>query len=826
MSRALVLVLVVVCAMTEAPARATEGVRPVESAVLEAGTMRARIDHEGAHFSIGGAMRTSAIGRSQMHALALGATSIVEATVHTDRGLVDEWWRAVPSGLEHGLTISERPPGDGELRIAIALDGLTAHARSGDAIELVAADGSIATYSHLVVLDADGAVVHARLTANASSIAITIDDATARYPLIVDPILAAAQEAELMASDTATNAELGGSVALDATGTRAVVGAQDHASNTGAVYVFVRTGTSWAQEALLTASDAATGNSFGCAVAIDATGTRIVVGAYGRSSLTGAAYVFVRTGTSWAQEAELTARGGDTFDRFGSSVAIDAMGIRALVGAEGRSAETGFGNTGAAYVFVRTATSWAQESELTASDAAGNASFGHAVAIDSTGARGIFGAPGHASGAGAAYVFSRVGSNWTQDAELVAPDGAANDSFGASVAIGATRALVGAPLHASNTGAAYAFAEMATSWTLEAEVTASDGAANDRFGDAVALDATGARGLVGAGGASTAGAAYVIMRAGTSWTQQLELTASDRIANDDFGSAVALDSMGMRALVGANLRASLTGAAYVFTVHPDEDGVPCTSGASCVSGHCVEGVCCDSACGGGFGGTSCSSCLATNTGGVDGTCAPLSASIAPTVTCRAAIDAHCDVAEVCSGASTSCPTDAFAPAGTVCHAAPTCFAQCSGASGACPTTPVAAATVCRASAGACDLAESCDGTSTSCPADGLASTATVCRASTASCDPAEHCDGTSTTCPTDVTMCTADSGARDAGTDAGVDAASAIDASRTTDASVPNVDAATTPPPVAGSCGCRAGSSRAGTGLWLLLALALLRRRR
>lgn len=126
-------------------------------------------------------------------------------------------------------------------------------------------------------------------------------------------------------------------------------------------------------------------------------------------------------------------------------------------------------------------------------------------------------------------------------------------------------------------------------------------------------------------------------------------------------------------------------------------GAACVSGGECVSGFCVDGICCNTSCGGGVAGQSCQSCNALFTGGANGSCQIAS----PGVVCRPDAGGGCDLAESCSGSSTACPADGFRPAGIVC----------------------------RAASSPCDLAETCAGTTASCPANGYASAATLCRAS-------------------------------------------------------------------------------------------------
>jgi hypothetical protein len=281
-------------------------------------------------------------------------------------------------------------------------------------------------------------------------------------------------------------------------------------------------------------------------------GSTAFVSAIGLNSFAGAAYVFVRTGTAWTQQAELTATDTAPDNQLGTSAAIS--GSTAVVGAD---AENTF--TGAAYVFVRTGTTWTQQAKLTASDAATNDDFGTSAAI--TGSTVLVGAIGHNS-TGAAYVFVRSGTAWTQQAELTDGDTGTFDDFGTSVAISGSTAVVGALQKNSFTGAAYVFVRSRAVWSQQAELTATDGVSGDAFGTSVAI--SGSTVLVGADGHnSNAGAIYVFGRSGTIWTQQDELAAADAAANNYFAFSVAISNS--TAVVGVLSRISNTaGAAYVF----------------------------------------------------------------------------------------------------------------------------------------------------------------------------------------------------------------------------------------------------------------------
>ena len=376
----------------------------------------------------------------------------------------------------------------------------------------------------------------------------------------------AIQQAKLTAGDAQTGDYLGYSVAVS--GDTVVVGAygeDDGGDYAGAAYVFVRSGGVWSQQARLVAGDAQANDQFGLSVALD--GDTVLIGAYGKSAGAGAAYVFVRSGGVWSQQAKLVAGDAAAYDWFGQSVALD--GDTALVGANGE--DDGGIDAGAAYVFVRGGGSWSQQAKLVAGDAAAGDGFGRSVALD--GDTALVGAPYEDEGgsvAGAAYVFVRSGGSWGQQEKLTAADTAADDYFGWSVALDGDTALVGAPLEDSvgfDAGAAYVFVRGGGSWSQQAKLVAGDAAADDYFGWSVALD--GDTALVGAlredDGGSAAGAAYVFVRGGGIWSQQAKLVAGDAEAWDQFGWSVALD--GDTAVVGAPYEddgGTDAGAAYVF----------------------------------------------------------------------------------------------------------------------------------------------------------------------------------------------------------------------------------------------------------------------
>src|SRR6266542_1517326 len=270
-----------------------------------------------------------------------------------DGAKLSEWYVNRAEGLEQGFTIP-RAPGKrraGEkLNLWLRLSG-DLKARSADKGQAILLDGRGAgaglRYDGLKAYDAIGRGLESRMKLSGDRVKIEVMDETAVYPVTIDPTLS--QEAKLTAGDAASGDQFGAAVGIS--GETAVVGApvDDTAAgpNAGSAYVFVRSGTGWSQQAKLTASDAAAGDIFGFSVAV--TGDTVVVGASGDNMLAGSAYVFVRSGTGWSQQAKLTASDAASGDRFGDAVGIS--GDTAVVGAQFGDTNAG-SNAGSAYVFV------------------------------------------------------------------------------------------------------------------------------------------------------------------------------------------------------------------------------------------------------------------------------------------------------------------------------------------------------------------------------------------------------------------------------------------------------------------------------------------
>jgi uncharacterized repeat protein (TIGR01451 family) len=491
-----------------------------------------------------------------------------EGRLEYRRDVITEWYRDTALGVEQGFTISESPQGNGKLVLHLDLStDLEGHLNEDESgIFFAAADGLVLHYDNLKAFDANGVELEAKMVYSPAQVVIHVDDRGAAYPITIDPIISLEQK--VVAMDGAAGDNLGYSVAID--GDTAVVGAInddiDANANQGSAYVFVRIGTTWTQQAKLTASDGATGDNFGWSVAISE--DTVLVGVRNSdvsAADQGAVYVFVRSGTTWTQQAKLTASDAEASDVFGWSVAL--AGDTALVGAQWDNFGSN-GDQGSAYIFVRSGTTWTQQVQLTASDGAAGDTFGNSVALSDNTA--LVAAQQDDSARGSVYVFVRSGTTWTQQQKLAGS--AAGDQFGQSVALSGNTALVGAPnedISGNNEqGAAYIFTRNVTIWSQQAKITALDGTWGDYFGNSVAL--SGDTALVGAdqsddGVQADQGAAYLFGRSGTAWTQQLKLIASVRAENDNLGWSVALsDDTALVGAVGANAD---QGAAYFYQAY-------------------------------------------------------------------------------------------------------------------------------------------------------------------------------------------------------------------------------------------------------------------
>ena len=379
----------------------------------------------------------------------------------------------------------------------------------------------------------------------------------------------------IKASNTGASDAFGHSVALSADGLTLAVGAiweasaafdggvvqsDDSAPGAGAVYVFNRTGWMWTQQAFLKARSRDARDYFGVSVALSADGDTLAVGAYEEDSSArgvdgdqssnatpgaGAAYVFTRSGETWAEQAYLKASNAGAHDYFGYSVALSPGGDTLAVGAYGEdSSAKGVGgdqanddseNSGAAYVFIRTRATWTQQAYLKASDASFHGYFGDAVALSRDGSLLAVGAPG----AGTIHLFNSTAAGWVQEATIKSSSSGVSDGLGRTVALSQQGSTLAAVASGGAYDDVYVFGRADTGWVKQQRITDAMSAALSSDGAMLAV------------GKVKEGIVSVFTRTDTAWSQQEPIEAYGRDAGSAFGFSLAFSADGGTLSIGA-----------------------------------------------------------------------------------------------------------------------------------------------------------------------------------------------------------------------------------------------------------------------------------
>jgi hypothetical protein len=384
---------------------------------------------------------------------------------------------------------------------------------------------------------------------------------------------------ELQRVDAGSDKQLyggfGTSVAISDDGDYFVVGAAetiDDDDAVGAAYVFHWNGSSWDQQARLTAPDGEAWDQFGSDVDISSDGDYIVVGAHQKGKVTysyGEAHVFSRSGTTWSHQQELTGNGAVNGSLFGCSVAIDSDGETVIVGAKYDGTtdheDPPLWKRGEAYIYTRSGSTWTEQANIYADDwddADDGIIFG--AAVDICGDYVVVGAREadcDDDDEGAVYIFKWENSAWDQKHKLYAEYGDDQDWFGFSVAVDgdANTIVVGARQdddEGTDAGAAYVFTKNILGvWSQHDKVTASDGSGGDHFGRRVAIASDGASILVGAPltniimQGTDFGKAYYYSRDTNSWSEDFIIEADDKAKEDQFGLDVCMSADGEYAVI-------------------------------------------------------------------------------------------------------------------------------------------------------------------------------------------------------------------------------------------------------------------------------------
>jgi hypothetical protein len=325
---------------------------------------------------------------------------------------------------------------------------------------------------------------------------------------------------------------------------------QPEANQRGAVYVFRRDNGVWTQTQKLLASDASDYSNFGSSLAFD--GSTLMVAALnanvGDVSQQGAVYSFSFVGDSWIETDKFSASDGASSEAFGSAVAV--QGNTAVIGA--LNATVGVNTSqGKAYIFTLADGIWSQTQILAAADGSANDRFGQSVAFD--GVSILVGAPTlpyNSAHGGFVYAFESTGDAWSQSDKLVPDDTAVSDQFGYSVSLDGNNALIGSVGYQFARGSVYAFSRPDGAWHQVQKIMPEASSSGDQFGNAIAMK--GSTALVGAQASATdqgKGRAFALSEASGEWNLPSELEQVVPGTLDLFGTAVAFD--GISFMVGA-----------------------------------------------------------------------------------------------------------------------------------------------------------------------------------------------------------------------------------------------------------------------------------
>lgn len=508
---------------------------------------------------------------------------------------VDEWYVNGPLGLEQGFTVSRAVASDASrsLTLSVAISGNVQPSLSADrtTIRLAHNGGPSLSYGELSARDASGRALTSRLTLHGTTVTIEVDASRARYPVTIDPLIGQGEQRPLPSGET-EDGQFGFSIALSADGSTALVGAPADNGFAGAAWMFTRIGSTWTQQGpKLTVNEATNAEEeeqcaaevnecgFGRSVALSADGDTALIGAPRANGAQGAAWVFIRSGSTWSQFGPKLTGGieaaGD--GSFGRSVALSGDGDTALVGAP----RDGAGH-GAAWAFARSASGFlAQGARLTPSDELGVGFVGRSVALSFDGSTGLIGGPGDDHYKGAVWALARVGGELaTQGAKLTGGgEEAGKGRYGYSVSLSADgdTGLVGARSDAEGRGAAWALVRSSSGWSQQGpKLTAEGELGEGQFGYSSALSSDGSTALIGAPhDDSPVGAAWTFTRSDGGWTQQAkQLPGGEEADRAAFGMGLALSGDAGTALIGAPREARRLGGVWAYLGPPSSANPP------------------------------------------------------------------------------------------------------------------------------------------------------------------------------------------------------------------------------------------------------------
>ena len=382
----------------------------------------------------------------------------------------------------------------------------------------------------------------------------------------------AQQGPKLVGSGAVANASQGYSVAISADGNTAIAGSYSDNNGAGAVWIYTLSNDTWVQQGSKLVGTGATGNALqGHSVSISSDGNTAIIGGHSDNSGAGAVWVFTRSGGVWSQQgSKLVGTGAVGNASQGWSVSLSADGNTAIIG--GYTDNSG---AGAAWVFTRTGGVWSQQgSKLVGTGATGNAAQSWSVCLSFDGGTAIVGGYDDNTGAGAAWIYKRSGSTWTQQGfKLVGTGAIGKAAQGSSVSLSSegNTAIIGGYKDNNQAGAAWVFTRSVIGvWLQQGSKLVGTGAiGNASQGSSVSVSFTGNTVIIGGyKDNNQTGAAWMYNRNGSVWTQQgPKLVGTGAVGNASQGYSVSLSSDGNSAIIGG-VDNGQTGAAWVFIATP------------------------------------------------------------------------------------------------------------------------------------------------------------------------------------------------------------------------------------------------------------------
>ncbi len=417
-------------------------------------------------------------------------------------GRVRGWYANGPQGIEQGFTVADAPHGGGSLALMLAVGGATASslAPGGRSVLLDTPRGPALRYGALSVTDAHGRSLPARLGARGQELLLQVDTRGAAYPIVIDPFIQQAGPLLDEGSGIGRQRLIGEDVAISADGNTALV------SGGGWGWVFTRTGTQWAQQAVLAGTGTECGILTSDHVALSADGNTAIIGSPNSCPPTpneynaGAAWIFARSGGTWTQQAGPYV-GNEEDEKVGLSVALSGDGNTAMIRDQ----------AGLVTVLERSGTTWSQQSTIQAGadrqpagEFVGYSPWWNSLALSGDGSVALIGEPEANEHSGTARVYARTGGGWALQQELSGSGEAGEGRFGFSVALSPQGdvALVGAPYDNSRVGAAWAFTRSGATWSgLGGKLTSGEGG-EQQFGFGVSLPDDGVEAALVTAGAT------------------------------------------------------------------------------------------------------------------------------------------------------------------------------------------------------------------------------------------------------------------------------------------------------------------------------------